>query len=47
MGYQVTVVSDAHTTEDSGSEKALDLIEAKNKSFAQIGQVLQTSEISF
>ena len=47
MGYQVTVVSDAHTTEDSDSEKALDLIEAKNKSFSQVGQVLKTSEVSF
>jgi nicotinamidase-related amidase len=47
LGYQVTLVSDAHTTEDSDTEKASDLIEGKNKSFAQIGQVLKTSEISF
>jgi nicotinamidase-related amidase len=47
LGYQVTLVSDAHTTEDSDTEKASDLIEEKNASFAQIGQVLKTSEISF
>jgi nicotinamidase-related amidase len=47
LGYQVTLVSDAHTTEDSDTEKASDLIEGKNISFAQIGQVLKTSEISF
>jgi nicotinamidase-related amidase len=47
LGYQVTLVSDAHTTEDSGTEKASDLIEEKNASFAQIGKVLKTSEISF
>jgi nicotinamidase-related amidase len=47
LGYQVTLVSDAHTTEDSETEKASDLIEEKNTSFAQIGQVLKTSEISF
>jgi len=47
LGYQVTLVSDAHTTEDSETEKASDLIEDKNTSFAQIGQVLKTSEVSF
>jgi nicotinamidase-related amidase len=47
LGYQVTLVSDAHTTEDSDTEKASDLIEGKNLSFAQIGQVLKTAEISF
>jgi nicotinamidase-related amidase len=47
LGYQVTLVSDAHTTEDSDTEKASDLIEGKNLSFAQIGQVLKTSEVLF
>ena len=47
LGYQVTLVSDAHTTEDSETKKASELIEDKNLSFAQIGQVLKTSEISF
>jgi len=47
LGYQVTLVSDAHTTEDSETKKASELIEEKNLSFAQIGQVLKTSEISF
>jgi hypothetical protein len=43
----VTLVSDAHTTEDSETEKASALIDDKNVSFAQIGQVLKTFEISF
>ena len=47
LGYQVTLVSDAHTTEDSDTAKANDLIAEKNISFAQIGQVLKTAEISF
>ncbi len=47
LGYQVTLVSDAHTTEDSDTETATELIEEKNLSFVQIGQVLKTSEISF
>lgn len=47
LGYQVTLVSDAHTTEDSDSGKAIDLIEEKNTTFARIGKVLKTSEISF
>ena len=47
LGYQVTLVSDAHTTEDSDTAKANDLIVEKNISFAQIGQVLKTAEISF
>ena len=47
LGYQVTLVSDAHTTEDSDTVKANDLIAEKNISFAQIGQVLKTAEISF
>ena len=47
LGYQVTLVSDAHTTEDSETKKASELIEGKNISFAQIGQVLKTAEISF
>ena len=47
LGYQVTLVSDAHTTEDSDSKTANDLIDEKNSTFAQIGEVLKTSEISF
>jgi nicotinamidase-related amidase len=47
LGYQVMLVSDAHTTEDSDTAKANDLIAEKNISFAQIGQVLKTAEISF
>jgi nicotinamidase-related amidase len=47
LGYQVTLVSDAHTTEDSDTEKASHLIEEKNSTFAQIGEVLKTSEITF
>jgi nicotinamidase-related amidase len=47
LGYQVTLVSDAHTTEDSDTEKASELIADKNSTFAQIGEVLKTSEITF
>jgi nicotinamidase-related amidase len=47
LGYQVTLVSDAHTTEDSDTEKASHLIEEKNSTFAHIGEVLKTSEITF
>ena len=47
LGYQVTLVSDAHTTEDSETAKAIDLINEKNSTFAQIGKVLKASEISF
>jgi nicotinamidase-related amidase len=47
LGYQVTLVSDAHTTEDSETKTANDLIDEKNSTFAQIGEVLKTSEISF
>ena len=47
LGYQVTLVSDAHTTEDSDTAKAIDLIEDKNSTFAQIGEVLKSAEISF
>jgi hypothetical protein len=47
LGYQVTLVSDAHTTEDSESAKAVDLIEEKNSTFSQVGAVLKTSEILF
>jgi nicotinamidase-related amidase len=47
LGYQVTLVSDAHTTEDSDTKKASELIEEKNSTFALIGEVLKTSEITF
>ena len=47
LGYQVTLVSDAHTTEDSDTKTANDLIDEKNASFAQVGEVRKTSEISF
>ena len=47
LGYQVTLVSDAHTTENSETTKAIDLIEDKNSTFAQIGEVLKAAEILF
>jgi hypothetical protein len=47
LGYKVTLVSDAHTTEDSDTAKAIDLINDKNTTFSQIGAVLKNSEISF
>jgi nicotinamidase-related amidase len=47
LGYQITLVSDAHTKEDSDTEKASELIAEKNATFAQVGEVLKTSEITF
>lgn len=47
LGYQVTLVSDAHTTEDSDTKTATELIDEKNSTFAQVGEVRKTSEISF
>jgi nicotinamidase-related amidase len=47
LGYHVTLVSDAHTTEDSETAIAVDIIDDKNLTFSQIGEVLQTSEILF
>jgi nicotinamidase-related amidase len=47
LGYEVTLVSDAHTTEDTDTQSAGEIIENKNLTFAQIGKVLKTSEISF
>jgi nicotinamidase-related amidase len=47
LGYQVTLVSDAHTTEDTETEKATDIIDLKNATFAKIDKVLKTSEIVF
>jgi nicotinamidase-related amidase len=47
LGYQVTLVTDAHTTEDSESETAETIIQAKNHSFAGVGLVATTAEIKF
>ena len=46
-GFEVTLVSDAHTTEDNPSAKAEEIIEEKNRSFALVGKVLPTSEVFF
>ena len=46
-GFEVTLVSDAHTTEDNPSAKAESIIEEKNRSFALVGKVLPTSEVFF
>jgi len=47
LGYQVTLVSDAHTTEDSETSSALEIIADKNESFGAIGTVLKTAEVTF
>jgi nicotinamidase-related amidase len=47
LGFKVTLVSDAHTTEDNQQAKAIDIIAEKNRSFASLGEVLPTSAISF
>lgn len=46
LGFEVTLVSDAHTTEDNQQAKAVDIIADKNRSFASLGEVLPTSAIS-
>jgi len=47
LGYEVTLVSDAHTTEDSEAASATEIIDAKNLTFSQIGEVLPTAEVRF
>jgi nicotinamidase-related amidase len=47
LGYDVTLVSDAHTTEDSETASASEIIDDKNLTFSQIGTVLPTAEVRF
>jgi len=47
LGYDVTLVSDAHTTEDSETTSATEIIDDKNVTFSQIGTVLPTVAVRF
>lgn len=46
-GFEVTLVSDAHTTENSEAAAAEDIIQAKNHSFAALGRVVSTAQVVF
>ena len=46
-GFDVTLVSDAHTTEDSPAETAEEIIRTKNVSFSALGQVEITGNLTF
>jgi nicotinamidase-related amidase len=47
MGYQVTLASDSHTTIDTPSQTAQQIIDEKNSQFASIGKVLPAEAIIF
>ncbi len=47
LGYTVTLVSDGHTTLDTTNQTAAEIIAAKNRSFAELGRVVKSSEITF
>ncbi len=47
LGFEVVLVGDAHTTENTAAKTAQEIIAEKNSSFKEIGRVAQTSEISF
>ena len=46
-GYAVTLVSDAHTTVDTPSQSAQQIIDEKNSQFASLGKVLPAQSITF
>lgn len=45
LGYDVTLVSDAHTTEDNSAQKAVDIIAEKNRQFAALERGQQLIEV--
>ena len=47
LGYHVTLVSDAHTTEDSDTASAADIIAQENESFVSSGDVLPAALVTF
>ncbi len=47
LGYQVTLVEDAHTTFDFDDSRADDAIQAANTLFAEIANCKKTTDISF
>lgn len=46
-GFNVTLVSDAHTTMDTPTQTAAEIIAEKNQSFASLGKVLPASDVIF
>ena len=46
-GYDVTLVSDSHTTVDTPSQTAQQIIDEKNSQFASLGKVLPAASITF
>mgnify|MGYP006268333687 CR=1 FL=1 len=47
LGFAVTLVSDAHTTEDTTTLTAKEIIQEKNHTFTKIGAVVSASEVTF
>ena len=46
-GYDVTLASDSHTTVDTPSQTAQQIIDDKNSQFASLGKVLPAASITF
>jgi nicotinamidase-related amidase len=46
-GFTVTLVSDAHTTIDTPTQSAQEIIAEKNATFASLGKVVPASEVTF
>jgi len=46
-GYDVTLASDSHTTVDTPSQTAQQIIDEKNAQFASLGKVLPAASITF
>jgi nicotinamidase-related amidase len=47
MGYHVTLASDSHTTVDTPSQTAQQIIDEKNSKFEKLGKVLPAESITF
>jgi len=47
LGYQVTVVADAHSTLDAGEKTAAEIIVEQNEKFAQIAGIVLVEDLKF
>jgi nicotinamidase-related amidase len=47
MGYDVILASDSHTTVDTASQTAQEIIDEKNSQFEKLGKVLPAESITF
>jgi nicotinamidase-related amidase len=47
MGYDVTLASDSHTTVDTATQTAQEIIDEKNSQFEKLGKVLPADSITF